>query len=109
MDNPAILQWLQHTFPKLELLLSVCTGSFILGNAGLLRGLSATTHHLAYNEFEEKYPATALIKNVKWVENEKIITAGGISAGINMSLHVVDKLLGNNAGKRTAEYMEYDF
>ena len=109
MHNPVVLDWLNSVFPLCEFMLSVCTGAFILGNAGLLKGLKATTHHESYAEFEAEYENVELIRNVRYVDNGKVVTAGGISAGISMSLHMIDKILGNNAGKKTAEHMEYDY
>lgn len=108
MNNPAVLNWLQKVLENCEQALSVCTGSFILGKAELLKGLNATTHHDSFKEFEETFTDTRLIRNMKYVDSGKIVTAGGISAGINMSLYVLDKLLGNGTGKLAAEYMEYD-
>lgn len=109
MNEETVLEWVKSLAPLAQHVASVCTGAFILGNAGLLKGLKATTHHASYDEFEIAFRDTKLIKNVKYVDNGKIITAGGISAGINMSLYLVDKLLGKDMGKRTAEYMEYDY
>jgi transcriptional regulator GlxA family with amidase domain len=108
MDNEVVLDWLRESFALSEHVLSVCTGAFILGKAGLLKGLKATTHHASYAEFESTFDDVKLVKHVKFVDNGKVVTAGGISAGIDMSLHMVDKLLGNGMGKKTAEEMEYD-
>ena len=109
MNNPDVLDWLNAVYPYCEYMLSVCTGAFILGKAGLLKNLKATTHHESYDEFEAEFEDVKLIKNVKFVDNGKIVTSGGISAGINMSLFMVDKILGNDMGKKTAEHMEYDY
>jgi len=96
-------------FDGLELLFTVCTGVFIAGKAGVLNVKQAATHHGSYDEFERTFPDIELVKNVKFVDNGKIITAGGISAGINASLYVIDKLIGGDHGKKTAEHMEYDY
>jgi transcriptional regulator GlxA family with amidase domain len=109
MNNPKVLEWVKKHSLKSELVLSVCTGSFILGNAGLLKNLSATTHHGSYDEFEKLFPDTKLIRQVKYVDNGTIITAGGISAGIDMSLMVVGKLHGEQLAKNVARRMEYDW
>lgn len=109
MNNPVITGWVKGVFDKLELLLTVCTGVFIAGKSGVLSVKSATTHHGSYDEFEKTFPEIELAKNIKYVDNGKIITSGGISAGINMSLYVVDKLIGSNHGKLTAAHMEYDY
>jgi len=108
MNNKAITGWVWKIFPELEMLLTVCTGVFIAGKAGVMNVKKATTHHSEYDEFVKSYPDIELVRNVKYVDNGKIVTSGGISAGINMSLYIVDKLLGNGMGKRTAGQMEYD-
>jgi transcriptional regulator GlxA family with amidase domain len=109
MNNPVITGWVKKEFDSLELLLTVCTGAFIAGKSGVLNVKKATTHHASFSEFARTFPEIELVKNVKYVDSGKIITAGGISAGINASLYVIDKLIGNNHGKKTAEHMEYDY
>jgi len=109
MNNNVILQWIRSGFAELQYLFSICTGAFILGNTGLLNGQKATTHHLSYDEFEKTFPQVGLIKNVPYVDNGKIITSAGISTGMKASLYLLDKISGGMLGKRTAEYMEYDY
>lgn len=109
MNNRIILDWINTSFNKLQFLLSICTGAFILGNTCLLNGLNATTHHLSYDEFEKSFPEIHLIRNVPYVDNGKIITSAGISTGMKASLYLLDKISGGNLGKRTADYMEYDY
>ena len=109
MHNPAILNWVKRHAGGAELVLSVCTGSLILANTGLLDGLSATTHFLALSGMAEKFPQITLCPDGRWVDNGKIITSAGISAGIDMSLHVVGRLLGADVARETARYMQYDY
>jgi transcriptional regulator GlxA family with amidase domain len=109
MFNEAILKWINFLFNDLTYLVSVCTGAFVIGKAGLLKGLKATTHHASYDEFESVFPETVLVRNVNYVDNGKIITAGGISNGIKASLHLLDKISGEELGKKTAQEMEYDY
>jgi len=109
VNNPVITNWVNKEFNNLELLLTVCTGVFIAGKSGVLNVKKATTHHASYNEFENTFPDIELVKNAKYADSGKIITSGGISAGINASLYIVDKLIGSNHGKKTAEHMEYDY
>ncbi len=87
---------------------SVCTGAFLLGKAGFLDGKRATTHRERTERLEKLFPACKVQRNVKFVDEEKIITSAGISAGINMSFHLVKKLAGLEAAKATAHIMEYD-
>ena len=95
--------------PQVELLLSVCTGSLILAKAGLLEGLSATTHFKAVETMREVAPNTKLFPEKRWVDNGRIILSAGVSAGIDMSLYVVSKLHGKEAADETAAYIQYDY
>jgi transcriptional regulator GlxA family with amidase domain len=107
MHNPIVLDWVKQQARSAELVLSVCTGSFVLGAAGLLEGLSATTHHLRFDLLRQTAPSCVVKEKERFVDAGKIITSGGIAAGIDMSLHVVAKLLGSQTARETAEYMEY--
>ena len=107
IDNSAVINWIKDSARTAELVLSVCTGSLLLAKADLLEGLAATTHHRALELLRELAPNTTIIENQRFVDNGKIITSGGIAAGIDMSLHVVGKLLGTAQAEQTAEHMEY--
>lgn len=109
MNNPVITDWVKMIFDELEMLLTVCTGVFIAGKAGILNVKEATTHHGSYEEFEKNFPHINLVKYVKYVDSGKIVTSGGISAGINMSLNVVNKLIGEGYGEKVAAHMEYNY
>ena len=109
MKDERVLNWIAKHVGNLEKLLSVCTGAFYVAHSGLLNGLSATTHHGAFPEFKEAFPDIALIEDKRYVENGKIITAGGISAGIDMSLYVVEQLLGKENLALTLEEMEWQW
>ncbi|MCB0668287.1 MAG: DJ-1/PfpI family protein [Saprospiraceae bacterium] len=107
-DNEKLLKWIQDLAPDLDIALSVCTGAFILQRAGLLDGLKATTWHGAIENFRQTATNTEVLENIRWVDNGKIITTAGVSAGIDGALHVVEKLFGPEAAHATARYMEYD-
>ena len=109
MNNPVVLNWVRQSAERAELVLSVCTGSFILGKAGLLDGLAATTHFMAIDGMRQAAPDTELRPAERYVDNGKIITSAGISAGIDMSLYVVGRLLGKDVADETARYMQYDY
>ncbi|HEY1055134.1 MAG TPA: DJ-1/PfpI family protein, partial [Emticicia sp.] len=109
MHNQKLLDWLRAMNEKVELLLSVCTGSLILAKAGLLEGLSATTHFKAIEQMREAAPNTTLYTEERWVDNGRIILSAGVSAGIDMSLYVLSKLLGKDVANETAEYIQYDY
>ena len=107
MNNEVIKNWIKAQYDKVELMLSVCTGSLVLATSGLLENQSATTHHGAFDELAAVAPNTKIIKGTKYVDNGKVITSGGISAGIEMALHVVAKQHGIEQARKTANYMEY--
>jgi len=106
-ENEAVIDWVKNQ-DNVEYYFSVCTGAFVLAEADILNGKVATTFHNALNDLEQKYPETDVRKNVRFVDNGRVITTAGISAGIDGALHLVAKLQGLNAAKRTAYYMEYD-
>lgn len=107
MKNERILGWLKEAAPKAEIVLSVCTGALVLGRAGILDGLAATTYHTAFDLLAEAAPKTEQRPGERFVDNGKVITSAGVSAGIDAALHVVEKLLGRETAENTAEYMEY--
>lgn len=109
MNNQRLLDWVKAMNEKVELLISVCTGSLILAKAGLLEGLSATTHYKAVEQMKEVAPNTQLFPQERWVDNGRIILSAGVSAGIDMSLYVVSKLYGQSAASDTAIYIQYDY
>lgn len=108
MENEKLIRWIQEIAPNLEVALSVCTGAFILQKAGMLDGLKATTWHGAIERLRRLATQTEVLENVRWVDNGKVITTAGVSAGIDGALHVVEKIFGTEAAASTARYMEYD-
>lgn len=109
LDNPAVLNWIRRTAETAELVLSVCTGSLLLAKAGLLENLSATTHYSSTDSLAQLSPTVTVLPDERYVDNGKVITSAGISAGIDMSLYVVGKLLGKEVADETARYMQYDY
>ena len=105
--GPAYEEWLRQTFAGVDVLMSVCTGAFILGKAGLLEGQIATTHHDFFGQFAATFPEVELQRGLRFVENEKISTAGGLTSGIDLALRVVERYFGRDTAQRTADYMEY--
>jgi len=107
LKNDMLVEWIQTQAEQVELLLSVCTGSLLLAKAGLLEGLTCTTHGTAFDALRQLAPNATVVEDKRYIDNGKIITSGGISAGIDMSLYVVQKLLGDDAVKITTTEMEY--
>ena len=106
-DNPDLLNWLKERDREVEILLSVCTGALILGTAGLLDGLRATTFHGALDLLAELSPSTEVVRDRRVVDNGRVVTSAGVSAGIDASLHVAGRLLGMDAAQQMADHMEY--
>jgi transcriptional regulator GlxA family with amidase domain len=104
-----VVGWVRSTAGSARLALSVCSGALILAKAGLLGGGPATTHHGAYDELRTLDPSVEVVEGVKMVDRGTVVTSGGISAGIDMSLGVVARLLGPDVAQETADYMEYDW
>jgi transcriptional regulator GlxA family with amidase domain len=102
-----MVDWVKNISRDAECVLSVCTGAFVLAKAGLLDGLEATTHHGAISNLRRNFPQVKVRTDVRVVDNGKILTAAGVSAGIDGALHVVSKLRGEKVARKTAEYMEY--
>src|SRR5437879_1284160 len=100
-------EWLRQRARHAEIVMSVCTGALVLAKAGLLDGLRATTHHENLSELRALAPHTEVVERERFTDNGKILTAAGMSAGIDCSLHVVARLLGRAAADATAHYMEY--
>jgi transcriptional regulator GlxA family with amidase domain len=108
MKNPVMLEWIARVAPACELVLSVCTGALVLGAAGLLTDREATTHFMAFDELRAVAPQAVVREDRRIVDNGNLILSAGVSAGIDMSLHVVARLLGVEVARETAHYMEYD-
>lgn len=102
-----VISWIRESALTAEKVMSVCTGSLLLAKAGLLEGARATTHHEVFDELAALAPNTEIVRNERYVDNGHVITSGGISAGIDMSLYVIELVYGKETAKKTAVYMEY--
>jgi transcriptional regulator GlxA family with amidase domain len=109
MQHERLLAWIREQARQAHLTLSVCTGALLLARAGLLDGLAATTHHSAFEELRAVAPHTTILPDRRIVDNGTVIVSAGISAGIDMALHVVARLHGLEMARQTAAYMEYDW
>ncbi len=106
-NDPAFFAWAKRAAEEAEIAQSVCTGAFVLGKAGLLDGLEATTHHSSIDALGRAYPRATVENGRRFVDNGHVVTTAGISAGIDGSLHVVARLLGRRVADDVATYMEY--
>jgi transcriptional regulator GlxA family with amidase domain len=107
MHNALLIDWIRSRAGEAELVLSVCTGALLLAKAALLDGLEATTHHGSIDLLRQVAPKTTVHADRRFVDNGRVICSAGIAAGIDMSLHVVVRLLGRAAAEKTARQMEY--
>jgi len=109
LKNPTMLNWLRIRASEVETLTSVCTGSMLLGFAGLLDGHHATTHWRSLDWMRESFPSVTVAYDKHVVEDGRIITSAGISAGIDMALKVVERYCGEDIARATARHMEYSY
>ena len=109
MENTALLAWIGSIHQHTELTLSICSGSRLLGVLGLLDGKPYCTHHDVYEHMKEIVPNGLPQMDKRFIQSGKLFTSGGISAGIDLSFHIVSQLLGQDTAERTASYMEYDW
>ena len=109
MNNDRLIDWLSKRANEVGTLTSVCTGSLLLGRAGLLDGKRATTHWRVLEEMRGLFPEVNVIDDQHVVEEGNVITSAGISAGIDMALRVVARHHGDVVARATARHMEYPF
>jgi transcriptional regulator GlxA family with amidase domain len=101
------LAWIRAVAAQVDVILSVGTGTFLLAETGLLDGLKATTHHQFHQRLAKCYPAIEVVCEGRFVDNGRIITAAGLTCGIDAALHVVDRYFGPDAVREAAEYMDH--
>lgn len=109
LNNSKLLSWIGQKSDESRHVLTVCTGSVLAAAAGILDGLSATTHSSSFDLLSELAPHTKIVKNTRFVDNGKIVTSAGISAGIDASLHLIEVMYGKKYATETAHYMEYPY
>lgn len=109
VDNPVLIDWIKDVAGKAELMTSVCTGAFLMAKAGLLAGKKATTHWGSIERMRETFPDTEVLEQVRFVDDGFVVSSAGVSAGIDMSLHVIERLCGVEAARSSARLMEYDY
>jgi transcriptional regulator GlxA family with amidase domain len=107
--NGPLLDWIAAQDRRTELTTSVCTGAFLLAERGILDGKAATTHWASVDWMRTQYPAVTMRDDVRYVDEGHVVTSAGISAGIDMSLHVVARLHGDEAARFTARRMDYEW
>ena len=107
--SPKMIGWLRRMTVESEVVMSVCTGAFKLALTGALRGKKATTHHEYFDEFAKQNPEVQVERGSRFVQSDaRIFTAGGLTSGIDLALHVVELYFGREVASKTARYMEYE-
>jgi len=109
LKSEAVKKWIQDTSARATYTMSVCNGAFLLANAGLLDGLTATTTSGRIDDLGRQYPKIKVVHDQRFVDNGKIITTAGLSSGIDGALHVVGRIEGEGQAQQTALYDEYDW
>jgi transcriptional regulator GlxA family with amidase domain len=109
LERQPVIEWIARMAAETTVTASVCTGAFLLAKAGLLDGKSVTTHWEDIQDLRRMFPNISVIENQHWVDEGRIVTSAGISAGIDMSLYLVARLADHELAVKTARQMEYDW
>ncbi len=107
MYNQNTLAWINKIAPNCQIIASVCTGAFILAAAGILENLEVTTHWEDQQALARLFPKLNVMADKRWIEQGNIWTSAGISAGIDMSLKLVERMTSAEIAGKTARQMEY--
>jgi transcriptional regulator GlxA family with amidase domain len=107
LASPDTLRWIAHNAAGAQVVASVCTGAFLLAASGVVTDDAVTTHWEDIADLRAQFPALDVREGVRWVDNGRIVSSAGISAGIDMSLHLVERLAGRELAERTARQMDY--
>lgn len=108
-ENPVLLEYLRTLYPQLDYLASICTGSGVLAAAGLLDGRRATSNKQSFAWASSCGSAVTWVAQARWVTDGNIYTAGGVAAGIDMSLALIARILSEDVASKVARYAEYDW
>jgi len=107
--SPKMMDWLRRAASQSQVVMSVCTGAYKLAMAGVLDGKKAATHHDFWDDFQQRFPKVSLQRDVRYVRSDPVIfTAGGLTSGIDLALHIVELYFGRDVAASTARYMEYE-
>lgn len=107
MACPHTLNWIAQTAAQAQITASVCTGAFLLAASGVIRTESVTTHWEDVADLRRQFPALTVLDGPRWIDNGSTVTSAGISAGLDMSLHLVARLAGQELAENTARQMDY--
>ncbi len=105
--NDALLEWIRQKSKTADVTASICTGAFILAKTGLLSGKSVTTHHGAYHDLAAQFSDVHVVPGARYVEEGNLASSGGLSSGLDLALHIVERYFGHEVAASTADRMEY--
>jgi putative intracellular protease/amidase/YHS domain-containing protein len=105
--NEAMLEWIRTATRSTDVTMSVCTGAYVLAKTGLLSGKSATTFHMAYEDFAMEFPDIHLKRGARFVEDGNLASSGGLTSGMDLAFRVVERYFGREVAEETAYNIEY--
>ncbi|MGB6328204.1 MAG: DJ-1/PfpI family protein [Halarcobacter sp.] len=109
MKKSKVINWIKEQGKSVKLLTSVCTGAFLLAKAEVITKHKVTTHWEDIEDLKNDFPTLTVVEDVRWVDEGNIVTSAGISAGIDMSLHLVSKIYNYELAQKTAKQMQFDW
>jgi len=109
VNKPQVINWISQQSKKVKVIASVCTGAFLLAKAGVITDHEVTTHWEDINDLQLLYPNLNVKSEVRWIQQNNLITSGGISAGIDMSLYLVSQFSSLALAEATAKQMEFNW
>lgn len=109
LQDREFIDWIGSFNESGGIIASICSGAILLAEAGVLINKKATTHPFAYDYMEKSYSDIDVLRDVRFVDNGNVLTSGGVSAGIDMSLYLVGKLMGEEVAKTTAATLVYPY
>ncbi len=109
ISKAQVIDWIAEKAKKAKLVASVCTGAFLLAEARILTTQNVTTHWGDISDLRKSYPDLTVHESTRWVDEGSVVTSGGISAGIDMSLHLVSRLHSSELAEKTARQMEFNW
>jgi transcriptional regulator GlxA family with amidase domain len=109
VKKTAVIDWIKEQSKNTKIVASVCTGAFLLAEAKIITNHTVTTHWEDIPDLRKDYPTLNVVEDVRWADEGNIITSAGISAGIDMSLHLISRIKGLDLANKTAKQMQFDW
>ena len=107
IEDSSAMDFIRSSLKSAEIVMSVCNGAMVLAELDVLDGLTVTTHQGTISSLKQRAPKATVVDDRKWVDNGRIITAAGVSSGIDATLHVIGRLHGDDVAREVAQYLEF--